>query len=128
MAIHQSEPAQDNNEETRQEQDVFKFKFVKIKVQRQSYEGKASMVILMRDVTEKIHSKIQKLKIKEDINDLKQAESFTSTVSDEMKTPLGSINFFVKQLYAIFLSEAFQRVMPEKEMIDAKRYFKCTFM
>ena len=40
-------------------------KFLKIKVKRQSYEGKSAIVIFMYDVTKKINSKIVELQQQE---------------------------------------------------------------
>ena len=110
-------------------------RFVRIKVNRQSYEGKASIVILVRDVSEKINHRMQQIKIQEQKIEAQQAESFTATVSHEMKTPLGSILFFVKQLHTLLVIEQGaenwyirQKEVPPEQRETVKRYFKCILM
>ena len=73
----------------------FKYKFLNIKVKRQSYEGKSAIVIFIHDVSKKINSKIIELQQQEKIIQARQTATFTSTLSHEMRTPLGSVLFFV---------------------------------
>ena len=73
-----------------------KFKFLNIKIKRQTYEGKNAIVILIRDVSKKINQKLLNIKDREEKVERRQAENFSSTVSHEMRTPLGSILYFAE--------------------------------
>ena len=73
-----------------------------VRVSKQEYFGKPAVVLLMTDVTKKIHSRLRAKHAQEKEQKAQHAENFQSTVSHEMRTPLESILFFVRQVQ-IFL-------------------------
>ena len=56
----------------------------------------------MNDATSKVNNKIEKLKRHEKKQSEMQTESFTGTVSHEMKTPIQTLIFFIKMILTLF--------------------------
>ena len=52
----------------------------------------------IRDKTERVHEKLLLMQRKEESQMKQQAESFTSTISHEMRTPILTIIFFLQQV------------------------------
>ena len=65
-----------------------KLSFVSIKVKKQVYLGEEAIAIHIRDVSKKILAKLYFLQNREKLQQAKQTESYTATVSHEMRTPL----------------------------------------
>jgi len=72
------------------------YRLVRIKVKPQLYFGKPAIVLLLKDVSKKTAARLQERFLQEKQEAARQAENFTSTVSHEMRTPLGNILFFLK--------------------------------
>ena len=112
--------SQDDNNNWRENQpsnrsnESMKSVYFKIKVKQQTYLGKPALAIYLSDYTDKIKDKLNNL-IRQELNDKAQtSESFGSTVSHEMRTPLSSIIFFVKQvIYAIQMNQFTKRQKAE---------------
>ena len=79
-----------------------KSQFIRIKVQKQLYLGRPSITIYLRDVTKKINCKMEQIVEQEERTKLQQSENFKSSVSHEMRTPLNSAIFFLRQVIAMF--------------------------
>ena len=73
---------------------------VSVRVNKQEYFGKPAIVVLMADTTKKIHNRLHAKHAQEKEQQAQHAENFKSTVSHEMRTPLESILFFVRQIQA----------------------------
>ena len=61
-------------------------------------------MIFLSDVTKKIIQKIQGMQRKESLQVERQTESFTATVSHEMRTPIATSIFFITMILK-FVSE-----------------------
>ena len=96
-----------------------KCKFVKIRVKRQFYNGRRAIAIYIRDQTLKIKSRLHHHELEERHRTSQQAESYTSTVSHELKTPVQSVIFFFNQLKRNFPN------FEDKEL--ALKHFKLIF-
>ena len=72
--------------------------YLTIKMKKQVYIGRNVIAIYMNDVTQKIYGKLNRMKLQETYIKEVQTESFTSTMSHEMRTPLLSCIFFIQQL------------------------------
>lgn len=98
---------------------ISQMKFVAIKVKKQNYCGKPAIVVQASDVSEKLHQKIIQLQRKELHAKTKQTEFYLATVSHEMRTPLLSVIFLLKQVISI-LNKAKQTIesnqRPREEM------------
>ena len=57
--------------------------------------AQAAIAIFFSDVTKKIKTIMKEKMTAEKVQQAKNAENFTSTVSHEMRTPLGSMLFFI---------------------------------
>ena len=77
-------------------------RFVAFKVKKTSYNGKKATAVYMRDCTRKIKSKIDKLERQEIYHTNQQTQSYSATVCHELRTPLGSVLFFLKLLQTLF--------------------------
>jgi signal transduction histidine kinase len=64
--------------------------------------GSAAIALYMSDVTVKINDKLNRMQQKEKELMAIQTESFTSTVSHEMRTPISTLLFFVRLIMNIF--------------------------
>ena len=73
-------------------------RFVTFKVKRQTYNGKAAFAIFMSDATKKIRSRVEKMRTQEYQQQAQQAESYTATMSHEMRTPIASALFFMRSI------------------------------
>ena len=63
--------------------------------------GEPCYTIFMKEVTEKVYSKIAQYKQDEE-NELREnTENFTSTINHEMSTPLATSIFFMQQLQGL---------------------------
>ena len=71
------------------------------------YIGKPAIAIFMSDYTKKIRDKLNRLQRQEEFDSAQQSENFTSTVSHEMRTPLFSIQFFLKQIMTLLYMTKF---------------------
>ena len=81
--------------------------------------GFAAIAIFFFDVTKKIKTKLNEKMTAEKVQQAKHAENFTSTVSHEMRTPLGSMLFFIG------LIEALLDDMPQTpELKSTKQYIQ----
>ena len=69
------------------------------------YLGRPAIAIYFRDKTKRIYAKLHKMRRQEEKQILQQSESFTSTISHEMRTPILTIIFFVKQILEILESD-----------------------
>lgn len=96
-----------------------KCKFVKIRVKRQFYNGRRAIAIYIRDQTLKIKSRLHHHELEERHRTSQQAESYTSTVSHELKTPVQSVIFFFHRLKRNFPN------FEDKEL--ALKHFKLIF-
>ena len=63
--------------------------------------AKAAIAIYFFDVNKKIRTKLNEKITAEKVQQAKHAENFTSTVSHEMRTPLGSMLFFISLIEAL---------------------------
>ena len=92
--------------------------FLGVEIKRFMFLGKISIAIFLTDASDKVRLKAMKMLLKHKKELAKQAENFTSTVSHEMQTPLGSILFFIGQLEKIIDSLAahcFNSHLPQTE-------------
>ena len=62
------------------------------------YLGKPATAIYLNNYTKKIKEKLYRMKEQETAQRDQQAESYTSTLSHEMRTPLFTIIFFLKTI------------------------------
>ena len=69
-----------------------------MQIKRQVYVGKPVIALYIRDKTEHVHEKLLMMQFKEESQMKQQAESFTSTISHEMRTPILTIIFFLQQI------------------------------
>ena len=76
-----------------------------MKVKRQAYNGRPAIALIFNDYTDKLRQKLLRQKHQEEIQDARNSETFSSTISHEMRTPIGQCIFFVKVVISI-LSEA----------------------
>jgi signal transduction histidine kinase len=60
--------------------------------------GLPAIALYMNDVTVKIRNKFHRLQLKEKQQIEITTESFTSTVSHEMRTPISTIMFFIQMI------------------------------
>jgi len=103
--------------------------FLKIRVKPQSYLGKPAEAIFISDCTKKVRSTILQKQKQEQANIAQQTESFTSTVSHEMRTPLGSSVFFVKQIIALLSDlDVDPRVMKFLKLVMCQLTFMQSFV
>lgn len=84
-------------------------RFISLKVKKQAYLGKPAVAIYINDCTKKIQAKIARFRRSEEIQFGIQAESFTSTVSHEMRTPLQTVVLFITQILAFLTSLGSQK-------------------
>ena len=70
--------------------------FVSIQVKPYEFRGKKAAALTMLRVTEKMRNKLDKLLKRERHTKQQQAESYKSTISHEMRTPIQSIIIFAK--------------------------------
>ena len=100
-----------------------KVQFLSIKVKKQNYLGRPSTSLYIRDVTKKIMDKIEQIVHQEERVKSQQSETFTSSVSHEMRTPLNSTIFFLKQIMAML---AASKNLPKEFVTEALKL--CGFM
>ena len=70
-------------------------------MEKQRYIGKPAIALLMRDASKKIRTKILGKQRQEHYQKAVHSESFTSTVSHEMRTPIGIAIFFLARCMKI---------------------------
>ena len=79
------------------------YKFLRIKIKRQFYNGRSSIAIFVTDASKKVRASIKDLHNQEKKQRAMQAENFTAVVSHELRTPLGSILFFIDHVHRFIL-------------------------
>ena len=89
-----------------------------MKVKRQRYLGKPLIAIYMRDATKKVKARLQQMIHLEERANAQQTESFTQTLSHEMRTPLASTLFFLRQVLQMTLP------LPTGESAQASKYLQ----
>ena len=77
------------------------------------YGGRQATVIYIINETKKIHAKFKDIKHSQKLLQAQQQQNFTSTVSHEMRTPLGSVQFFIKRLQTLIMKERAQYVFSD---------------
>ena len=65
------------------------------------YMGRPATALYFRDVTQTIIENLLTMQRNEAIQTQQQTESFTSTISHEMKTPILTMIFFVNQVLSM---------------------------
>jgi len=80
---------------------------VEMQVKRQIYVGKPVIALYIRDKTKRVHEKLLMMERKEETQMKQQVESFTSTISHEMRTPILTIIFFLQQVMEMLHSIPF---------------------
>ena len=70
--------------------------FVTIQVKPYEFQGKKAAALTLLSVTEKMKNKFYKMQRRERHAKQQQAESYKSTISHEMRTPLQSLIIFAK--------------------------------
>lgn len=89
-----------------------------MRIKLQQYEGKPAIALFVDDKTTKIQSKLLKMKRQEEHMKTRQSESYTSTLSHEMRTPILNVIFFLNQLKLIIEMD---RILPQ-QLTDAKKF------
>ena len=74
------------------------------------YGGRQATVIFLINESKKIRAKFNDIKHSQKLLQVQQQQNFTSTVSHEMRTPLGSVQFFIVRLQTAILKERSQYV------------------
>ena len=101
-------------------QESVQSRYFRIKVKQQNYLGKPALAIYLSDYTDKIKDKLNNL-IRQELHDKAQtSESFGSTVSHEMRTPLASVIFFVKLVISAFQ----MKQLTEQQKAESLKYCK----
>ena len=72
-----------------------KTKFASIKIKLQPYKGKQTIALIFDDKTNKIREKFLREQRREEYIKNRQSESYTATLSHEMRTPIMNIIFFL---------------------------------
>ena len=67
--------------------------------------GSAAIALFINDATSKVINKVERLKKHEKKQSEIQTESFTGTVSHEMRTPIQTLIFFMR-MFLVMFSEA----------------------
>ena len=75
-----------------------KYQFIEMQVKKQMYMGKPVIALYMRDKTQRVYEQLLTMKRNEEIQTQTQVESFTSTISHEMNTPILTLIIFIKQM------------------------------
>ena len=70
-------------------------------MRRHKFMGKEAIALHMRARDKNISEKLHRMSRREEKQTQQQAESLTSTVSHEMRTPIMSIIFFLQQVLSI---------------------------
>ena len=63
-----------------------------------NYRGKKAVAVTMSEVTSKIKIKLERMKKQEQRLQQQQAESYKSTISHEMRTPIQSMITLAEQM------------------------------
>lgn len=77
---------------------LLKNKFVAFRVNKINHNNENVVGVFIRDLTRKIKSKIDRKEQEESQQSANQAESYSATLSHEMKTPIASVTFFLKRI------------------------------
>ena len=70
-------------------------KFMSIKVQQQEYMAVPTIAVYMSDKTNEVNENLMRVKHREQQLRSKTSESYTATISHEMRTPLETMLFFL---------------------------------
>ena len=73
-------------------------RYMTMRFKKQAYVGKSAIALYVTDHTKIMRRKLARMRLQEEEQLEQQTENFSSTVSHEMRTPILSIIFFVKQL------------------------------
>jgi len=104
-------------------------KFLAIEVRCQSYKCKAAIAIYINDVTKKINGKVKEMHHREKQQEATQTESFTATMSHEMRTPLGTVLFFIKLIQDLIVQiEGSTEAQNYLKLIETQILFMQTFV
>ena len=74
---------------------ALKNKFMSIKVRQQEYMAVPTIAVYMSDKTNEVKENLMRVKHREQQLRSKTSESYTATISHEMRTPLETILFFL---------------------------------
>ena len=89
-----------------------------MKMKRQNYFGKPAIAIYIQDVTKKLKRRLSHLQLQEDKQKAQTAESYKSTISHELRTPIKSASTLLAQVLLTLNTTA-----PTKEMLkQAAKY------
>jgi len=69
-----------------------------MRFKKQAFVGKSAIAVYVNDYTKNMRRRLDRMRQQEEEQMRQQTENFTSTVSHEMRTPILSIIFFVKQM------------------------------
>lgn len=69
---------------------AFSKQFLRIKVKQHLHRGQQALLIHVTDVSNKVKTKLQKIQAREKRQEKKQAQSYKSTISHELRAPLES--------------------------------------
>ena len=72
--------------------------FLTIRVKKQVYLGEAALAIYMNDISSKITTKLNCFLNQEKMHQAQQIESYTATISHEMRTPISSIIYLLESM------------------------------
>ena len=76
-------------------------------VKRQLYGGRPALALYIRDKTKRVREKLYRMKRQEDYQLSQQIESFTSTISHELRTPIMTVLFFLQRVMSIITANPF---------------------
>ena len=89
-----------------------------MQVKRQFYGGRPALALYIRDKTKRVREKLYRMKRQEEYQLAQQIESFTSTISHELRTPIVTILFFLQRVISVITAEPLDR----HELPEAAKY------
>ena len=104
--------------------------FLSIKVKKQRYLGEQAIVIFLSDITTKMQQKIGAMQRKESMQVERQTESFTATVSHEMRTPIATSIFFIAMIvkFVTEVPKINSQVFHYLNLVESQLNFLLTFV
>ena len=86
--------------------------FISLRVKRHLFLGRPSFVLYINDYTKKAIEKLAQIRRQEEHYRTQQAENFKAVVSHEMRTPIMSIIFFIKQVIIVLSTKPLPSLDP----------------